>query len=336
MLFRLEPERAHAFSLLSLDVLYKSGLLKMYTAKTGAASAPTRVMGIDFPNPVGLAAGLDKNGEHINSLAACGFGFIEVGTVTPRPQPGNAKPRLFRLVSDRAIINRMGFNNKGVDYLVEQVKKTGGKCVLGINIGKNRQTPLEEAANDYRYALRHVYAYADYVTVNISSPNTPGLRELQHGDELERLLQTLKAEQKELHKEYDRYVPLVVKVAPDLTEDEIKILAETFIRYDIDGVIATNTTSERPNLVDKVMSSETGGLSGQPLTEKSDHVLKLFSGALRGKIPIIAAGGVMTPMDAKRKMELGASLVQIYTGFIYSGPSLIRDCVDAVSIKPSN
>jgi dihydroorotate dehydrogenase len=331
ILFKLEPERAHAVSLASLDVLHKLGLMKVYAGKS--VFAPVKVMGIKFPNSIGLAAGLDKNGDHIDSLSACGFGFIEVGTVTPGPQPGNPKPRLFRLVDDQAIINRMGFNNKGVDYIIDQVRKCGHQCPIGINIGKNRKTSLEGAAKDYQHAFSCVYPYADYVTVNISSPNTPGLRELQHGDELEKLLDILKTEQSKLRTEHARYVPLVIKISPDLNESEINKLAETFIEHEIDGVIATNTTNDRPNLTDKSLSSEEGGLSGQPLSEKSDYVLKILANRLNGKIPIIASGGVMTAEDAKRKIKLGASLVQVYTGFIYSGPSLIRDCVKAVSIR---
>lgn len=328
ILFMLEPERAHAVSLFLMDWFYRLGLLRLVAGKR--ISSPVSVMGIDFPNPIGLAAGLDKNGDHIDSLSACGFGFIEIGTVTPRPQRGNPKPRLFRLVDDKAIINRMGFNNKGVEHLVRQVKNRKCHCVLGINIGKNRQTLLKNAIDDYRQALSSVYSYADYVTINISSPNTPGLRELQHGEELENLLKALKAEQSKLHRAYNKYVPLVVKIAPDLEKDEIRALAETFIKHEIDGVIATNTTNDRPGLAD-IQAKEEGGLSGKPLNKKADNVLKYLAGYLQGKIPIIAVGGVFSASDAKRKMELGASLIQIYTGFIYEGPALIRECVTVVS-----
>ena len=326
ILFMLEPERAHAISLFSLDVLHKLGFLGLFAGKR--IDSPVTIMGIKFPNPIGLAAGLDKNGDHINALAACGFGFIEIGTVTPKPQPGNPKPRLFRLVDDQAIINRMGFNNEGVDYLVKQVKKSRHDCVLGINIGKNKLTPLENAADDYCSALEQVYPLADYVTINISSPNTPGLRELQYGEELDRLLSRLKDSQLQLQKQHGKYVPLVVKIAPDLEEDEIRVLAETFIQHGIDGVIATNTTNDRPGLSDS-QSAELGGLSGKPLIAKADKVLKSLVNCLQGKMPIIAGGGVFSPADARRKMELGASLVQIYTGFIYEGPALIRECVKA-------
>lgn len=327
ILFLLEPERAHKISLWSLDLAYKLGLLGLFVGKR--ISAPVTVMGIEFPNAVGLAAGLDKNGDHIDSLAACGFGFVEIGTVTPRAQPGNPKPRLFRLVDDQAIINRMGFNNHGVDYLVQQVKKSNRDCVLGINIGKNRDTPLDQATSDYQKALSSVYPYADYVTINISSPNTPGLRDLQHGEELEQLLKVLKHDQAELQGVHKRYVPLMVKIAPDLEEDEIMDLAATFIKYEIDGIIATNTTNERPGLTD-ALSAEQGGLSGKPLNTRSDSVLRSLVSHTRGSIPIIAVGGVFTADDAQRKMALGASLVQIYTGFIFEGPALVRECARRV------
>ena len=331
ILFLFDPERAHALSLVSLNVLSKTGLIRLFAEKR--IDLPVTVMGIEFSNPVGLAAGLDKNGDYIDALADCGFGFVEIGTVTPEPQPGNPRPRLFRLVEDRAIINRMGFNNKGVDHLISQVKKCRRKCVIGINIGKNKNTPLDKAVDDYRHAFIQSYPHADYVTVNISSPNTPGLRELQHGKELDNLLRILKREQKILHSESERYVPLVVKIAPDLEDAEVAALSATFIKHDIDGVIATNTTNDKSGLIDNVLFGETGGLSGQPLTKKSDHILRTFSERLNKKIPIIAAGGIMSPDDAKRKIELGASLVQVYTGFIYSGPSLISACVKAISNK---
>jgi dihydroorotate dehydrogenase len=330
----LEPERAHVLSLVILNLLNKAGLVNLFLGDR--ISSPVNVMGIEFQNPVGLAAGLDKNGDYIETLAACGFGFIEIGTVTPLPQDGNPKPRLFRLVEDHAIINRMGFNNKGVAHLVKRVSISNRDCVLGINIGKNMQTPLHEAVNDYQYAFRHVYSHADYITVNVSSPNTPGLRDLQHGDELENILTTLKNEQEVLHKKYNRYVPLVLKIAPDLDASEIEKLAETLLKHDVDGVIATNTTNDRPGLQDENLSSEKGGLSGEPLAEKSDYVLKILSENLDGKIPIIAVGGIMTYEDAQRKMKLGASLIQLYTGFIYEGPSLIRDCIMALSPKKTD
>ena len=329
LLFLFNPETAHTLSLWLMDVTNKFGLLKLLVGKT--VEAPVTVMGIEFLNPVGLAAGLDKNGDHIDALAACGFGFVEIGTVTPRAQPGNPKPRLFRLTADEAIINRMGFNNQGVEYLLDNVRRSQRKCVLGINIGKNRDTSLENAVDDYQSALSRVYPYADYVTINISSPNTPGLRDLQHGEELEKLLSTLKQEQARLEKVHGKYVPLVVKIAPDLDEPAIAELADTFIRLGIDGVIATNTTNSRDGLSDQVQAKEQGGLSGRPLTQMSDHVLEVLVSELNGKIPVIAAGGVFSTDDARRKMKLGASLIQIYTGFIYQGPDLVKNCAEISS-----
>ena len=287
-------------------------------------------MGIEFPNRVGLAAGLDKNGEHIDALAACGFGFVEIGTVTPKPQPGNDKPRLFRLVQDRAIINRMGFNNHGVDYLVERVQRSQRNCVLGINIGKNKLTPNEHAVDDYVACLQKVYPHADYVVVNISSPNTPGLRELQHGDALRSLLLALKQEQSKLQRQHTRYVPLLVKIAPDLSDTEIESLAAIFIELGVDGVIATNTTNARTGLTHSELATEQGGLSGQPLTAQADHVLAVLVKALQGKLPVIAVGGVMSVAEAQRKLALGAELVQVYTGFIYQGPALVAAIASAL------
>ena len=329
LIFLLKPEAAHGVSLWSLDVANKLGLLKLFLGVP--VKKPVTVMGIEFLNPVGLAAGLDKNGEHIDALAACGFGFVEIGTVTPRAQPGNPKPRLFRLEADEAIINRMGFNNQGVEYLIDHVKQSQRRCVLGINIGKNRDTSLENAVDDYCSALNQVYPYADYVTINISSPNTPGLRDLQHGEELERLLSSLKLEQSRLKDVHGKYVPLAVKIAPDLDRQAVAELARTFIKLDIDGVIATNTTNSREGLHDLRQGQEQGGLSGRPLTQMSDLVLEWLVAELKGKIPVIAVGGVFSAADASRKMELGAVLVQVYTGFIYQGPSLIRDCASVGS-----
>lgn len=329
LLFLLEPETAHTVSLRLMDVANKLGLLKLFLGKP--IKAPVTVMGIEFLNPIGLAAGLDKNGEHIDALAACGFGFVEIGTVTPLAQPGNPKPRLFRLEADEAIINRMGFNNLGVESLIDNVKRSQRQSVLGINIGKNRDTALENAVDDYQTALAQVYPYADYVTINISSPNTPGLRDLQHGEELEKLLSSLKQEQSRLEAVHGKYVPLAVKIAPDLDDAAIAELAQTFIRLRIDGVIATNTTSMREGLLDQNQAKELGGLSGRPLRQLSDHVLEKLVDELDGKIPVIAAGGVFSAGDARRKMELGAALVQVYTGFIYQGPALVRACAGVSS-----
>ena len=330
LLFLLDAETAHGLSLRVLDVLYRCGLIRLVANAPIVSHKPVKLMGIEFPNRVGLAAGLDKNGEHIDALAACGFGFVEIGTVTPVPQPGNEKPRLFRLVNDHAIINRMGFNNHGVDYLVERVKQSRRDCVLGINIGKNKLTPNEHAVDDYVTCLQKVYAFADYVTVNISSPNTPGLRELQHGDALRTLLLALKQAQAKLQQQHARSVPLLVKIAPDLSDAEIESLASIFIELSIDGVIATNTTNDRAGLTHSELAKEQGGLSGQPLTHQADHVLSVLVTALQGRLPVIAAGGVMSADDARRKIELGAALVQVYTGFIYRGPVLVSAIASAL------
>jgi len=331
LLFLFDAETIHVFSLKALSFADSTGLLRLFLKKRVAA--PVTVMGIDFPNAVGLAAGLDKNARHIDALAQCGFGFIEVGTVTPLAQPGNEKPRLFRLPADRGIINRMGFNNAGVDALVENVKRSHKPCVLGINIGKNKDTPLENAVDDYLICMQQVYNYADYIAINISSPNTPGLRDLQHGEGLTSLLTQLKNTQAELTQQYQRYVPLAVKIAPDLNEDEINDIAGRLLAAGIDAVIATNTTSSRPaSLLCKDIASEQGGLSGQPVFEISTQVLKQLVKVLDGKMPVIAAGGILSAADAQAKIAAGASLVQIYTGFIYVGPKLIHDCAKALKV----
>lgn len=340
ILFLFDAETSHVFSLNMLSFMHSIGLLKLFIKKR--IEAPVTVMGITFPNAVGLAAGLDKNASHIDALVQCGFGFIEVGTVTPLAQPGNERPRLFRLPADNAIINRMGFNNDGVEALLDNVrnsnwyKQKNRQCVLGINIGKNKITPLENAADDYLHCMQAVYDVADYITINISSPNTPGLRELQHGEGLSRLLVQLKNKQAELKQQYQRYVPLAVKIAPDLDDDEIEDIASRLLSAEIDAVIATNTTNSRPStLVCKKLSSETGGLSGQPVFDLSTAVLEKLVNKLDGKIPVIAVGGISSPSAAIEKMNAGASLVQVYTGFIYSGPALIHDCArDCARICP--
>lgn len=331
VLFLFDAERIHVLSLDVLSLAHRFGLLRLFMKKR--LDAPVTVMGVEFPNRVGLAAGLDKNAKHIDALAQCGFGFIEVGTVTPLAQDGNDKPRIFRLQQDSAIINRMGFNNDGVKNLVANIKDSQwfkqGKntCVLGINIGKNKVTPLEKAVDDYLICMQHTYSYADYITINISSPNTPGLRELQHGDGLTDLLMRLKDEQAALTDKHKRYVPLAVKIAPDLSADEVKDIAKRLISAEIDGVIATNTTNSRPaTLQCQKLAAETGGLSGRPVFELSNQILEQLVAELNGKIPIIAVGGVSSPENALQKIKSGASLVQIYTGFIYSGPSLINEC----------
>ncbi|MFW2372731.1 MAG: quinone-dependent dihydroorotate dehydrogenase [Gammaproteobacteria bacterium] len=325
----MDAEVAHKLALKGLKLLHRLKLSTLVLGKT--QRSPISVMGIEFPNPVGLAAGLDKNGDYIDALADCGFGFVEIGTVTPRPQTGNPQPRLFRIPETEAIINRMGFNNKGVDHLIEQVKKSRFQGVLGINIGKNFDTTLDKASEDYLISLRKVYQYADYVAVNISSPNTPGLRELQFGEALHQLLQVLKDEQKKLSDQHGHYVPLVVKIAPDMDDEAISQLADTFIKFNIDGVIATNTTSSRSGVEGQPHADEAGGVSGKPLRDRADHVLQVLAAHLNNAIPIIAVGGISSAEDALRKIQLGASLVQVYTGFIYQGPDLIRECVHRLS-----
>ncbi len=326
LLFTLPPETAHHVTLHSLNILHRLKLTQLVFGKI--PDAPCSVMGLNFPNPVGLAAGMDKNAESIDSLAALGFGFIEVGTVTPRPQPGNPPPRLFRLPKAQALINRMGFNNQGIDKLLDNVQKARFRGILGINIGKNWDTPLENAVDDYLIGLHKVYAYADYVAVNISSPNTPGLRQLQQGDELDRMLSTLKNAQQQLAAQHDKYVPLVVKIAPDLGEEELVVIANKLLTYDIDGVIATNTTLSRVGVENLPYANETGGLSGTPLSARATEVVQQLSNTLQRKIPIIAVGGVMSATDAQKKLKAGASLVQIYTGLIYRSPALIKEIVN--------
>lgn len=328
ILFKLDPEISHELTIKSLKNTGATPLNFAY--KQHIDSKPVQVMGIHFPNACGLAAGLDKNGECIRAFEAMGFGFIEVGTVTPRPQPGNDKPRIFRLTQANAIINRMGFNNKGVDYLVEQVRKAKYRGVLGINIGKNKDTPDENAKDDYIYCMRKVYNFASYITVNISSPNTPGLRSLQYGDALNELLSALKAEQTILAAQYDKYVPVTVKIAPDLSAEEVESIAQCLIANGIDGVIATNTTLSREGVEGLEHGQEQGGLSGQPVKDKSTEVIKLLAKALAGKLPIIGVGGIASGKDAQEKMAAGASLVQVYSGFIYKGPELVKEIVATI------
>lgn len=327
-LFKLTPETAHNLSMDGLNAASHLGLLRL--ARPVNSGKPKRVMGIDFPNAVGLAAGLDKNGEYINALSELGFGFVEVGTITPRAQAGNPKPRLFRLPESKAIINRMGFNNKGVDYLVSQVIKSNFNGVLGINIGKNKDTPVEKALDDYLYCLNKVYQHASYITVNLSSPNTPGLRDLQFGDPLLRLLEGIKQEQSKLTTSFGVYKPITVKIAPDMEVTDIDNVAEALIQMEIDGVIATNTTISREGVETAKHGHEAGGLSGQPVYEISNFTLERLSSALDGKLPIIGVGGIGSAEQAVEKINLGADLVQIYTGFIYEGPKLIKESVEAI------
>ena len=323
ILFQFDAETIHEFSLNALNKAQSLGLLKLYSSDIPTDSK--KVMGIEFPSVVGLAAGLDKNGDYINALSALGFGSIEIGTVTPKPQSGNPKPRMFRLPSKQAIINRMGFNNKGVDYLVEQVKKSNFKGVLGINIGKNASTPIENAVDDYLICLRKVYEFASYITINISSPNTKNLRQLQQGNEFKPLLSSLKKEQSVLEDKFGKYVPLVVKIAPDLSHEDVGVIAQVLRELGMDGVIATNTTISREAVENIQYGDEAGGLSGAPLTTKSTDIVAQLYAHLGDEIPIIAAGGIMSAEDAKDKINAGASLVQIYSGLIYQGPELIKN-----------
>ncbi len=328
ILFMLSAETAHE---LTIDAFAAVTNLSLSGAIPGPKKQkPVNVFGIEFPNAVGLAAGLDKNGDAIDALGAFGFGFVEVGTVTPKPQPGNPQPRLFRIPEKEAIINRMGFNNKGVDYLVERVKKSNYSGVIGINIGKNKDTPEEEAVNDYLICLEKVYPVADYIAVNLSSPNTPGLRNLQFGENLAKLISALKARQQELDESH-KHTPILIKIAPDLTDEEVKSLAATFNELKVEGVIATNTTVSRDAVEGCVHAEETGGLSGSPVRDQSNHILKLFREQLDDSIPLIGVGGVMSEHDAEEKLKMGADLVQVYTGFIYQGPGLIKKAVERLA-----
>ena len=329
LLFSFDPEISHELSLDWLGAIERIKLLKLIAPKI--QQERVNCMGLEFPNSVGLAAGLDKNGDYFNALGELGFGFIEIGTVTPLPQFGNPLPRLFRLEKEAAIINRMGFNNKGVDYLVERVKRRRYRGILGINIGKNKNTPEHLALSDYEQCMEKVYPYADYVTINISSPNTPGLRNFQFGELLKKLLVGIKTKQIQLEKQYQRFVPVVVKIAPDMTDEELKELAITLLEIKIDGVIATNTTISREGVESSEYADQVGGLSGSPLKNKSTHTIRRLSGALGGVIPIIGVGGIGSGTDAREKVEAGAALVQLYTGFIYSGPKLITEAADAIA-----
>lgn len=330
ILFALESEFSHNFSLKAIELLDQLHLLK-YTLKQ-VPVLPIKVMGLTFNNAVGLAAGLDKNGDYIDALGSLGFGFIEIGTVTPKPQAGNPKPRLFRLKKDHALLNRMGFNNKGVDHLISKVKQAKYDGILGINIGKNADTPIENAIEDYRSCLVKVYEHASYITINISSPNTPGLRTLQSADYLNQLLKELKQEQQRLANDYNKYVPLVIKIAPDLELDEIANMAALFIEHKIDGIIATNTTLQKSGLQESHYEKEAGGLSGEPLFFPATKVLAELKQALdQHQIPLIASGGIMSAAQARKKVDAGADLVQLYTGLIYEGPSLISACLSTLN-----
>lgn len=328
VLFKFDAELTHERTLENLTRFSNTPLSLFWRNKQ--ISKPVEVFGLSFPNPVGLAAGLDKNGQCIDAFASMGFGFIEVGTVTPKPQAGNPKPRLFRLPEANAIINRMGFNNDGVDKLVENVKRARFDGILGINIGKNKDTPNEKGKDDYIHCMRKVYQHATYITVNISSPNTPGLRELQYGDALDDLLVSLKSEQQDLGAKYHKRVPLLVKIAPDLDLMEIKQVAGSLIKNQIEGVIACNTTLDRQTVAGLKHCDEAGGLSGRPVQEKSLQVVKNLNEILKDKIPIIGVGGIDSTQSAKDKLNAGAALVQVYSGFIYQGPGLIKKIVSGL------
>lgn len=327
ILFQLDAERVHDLTLKGLKLAEKLGLLK---SEQQPISKPREVMGLSFPNPIGLAAGLDKNGAVIDGMAALGFGFIEIGTVTPRAQTGNPKPRLFRLPTARGIINRFGFNNLGVDQLIENVKAAKYRGILGINIGKNFDTPNDLAVNDYLICMEKVYAYASYITVNISSPNTKNLRDLQEKAALSDLLSQLKQAQTRLANQHQKYVPLALKIAPDLTDAQIEEIAGLLIEHEIDAVIATNTTLAREQVRGLQYAEETGGLSGAPVRDQSTYVIQQLSKNLKGALPIIGVGGICSGADATEKMAAGASLVQIYSGLIYEGPALIDEICEAL------
>lgn len=329
-LFMLDAEKAHHLALDMLEAAHDFGLMPNPLSKP---ANPVRVMGLDFQNPVGLAAGLDKDGEYIDALASLGFGSIEVGTVTPRPQFGNPLPRLFRLPKSSAIINRMGFNNRGVDNLVRNVKKAQYKGILGINIGKNFDTPIEAAVDDYLFCLDKVYSHASYVTINISSPNTRNLRQLQNAEELGGLLSSLKSRQGELAAKFHKHVPLAVKISPDLDDAEIDGIAALLLHYEIEAVIATNTTLSRGGLAEQDHAGEAGGLSGAPLKDASTRVIRRLHATLAGKIPIIGVGGIMSAVDAREKMDAGASLIQLYSGLIYKGPGLVGEIIGSFSAE---
>lgn len=324
-LFNCDPEWSHDFALNWLKRSQDNPLRLSY--RQSVPHKPVTCFGLTFKNPVGLAAGLDKNGECIRAFEEMGFGFVEIGTVTPLAQPGNDKPRMFRLPESNALINRMGFNNNGVDYLVEQVKQSSYSGILGINIGKNKITPEDKALDDYVICLQKVYEHAHYVTVNISSPNTPGLRNLQYGEALDKLLTGLKAEQTSLAQIHAKYVPIVVKIAPDLTELEVESIAKSLVSAGMDGVIATNTTLDRELVKGQEHANEAGGLSGAVLTDKSLIITKLLAKFLDGAMPIISVGGINSVNAAKDRFSAGAQLVQLYTSFIYQGPPLIKQIV---------
>lgn len=329
LLFALDAETAHSITLKSLDCLERLGAASLLAAS--APRIPVRAMGLEFPNPVGLAAGLDKDGEHLEGLAALGFGFLEVGAVTPRPQPGNPRPRVFRLPEAQALINRLGFNSGGIDVLVENLRRSRYRGILGVNIGKNFDTPNERAADDYNACLRKVYALASFVTANVSSPNTEALRELQQADDLDVLLASLTRERELLARQHGKRVPLAVKIAPDLEEAAIEALADRVAARGIDAVIATNTTVSRAGVEHLPASREPGGLSGAPLKARATAVIAKLRRVLPERIPIIGVGGIASAADAREKLDAGATLVQLYTALVYRGPAVVGEIVNGLA-----
>jgi dihydroorotate dehydrogenase len=330
LLFCLDPERAHELTLGLADAPLRFGLLRV----ARAPGTPVRAMGLDFPNAVGLAAGLDKNAEHVDALARLGFGFIEVGTVTPRPQPGNPRPRLFRLPRARALINRMGFNSVGLDAFLGNLSRAHWRGILGINIGKNADTPIERAADDYLACLERVYARASYVAVNVSSPNTKNLRDLQENRQLDRLLSRLADRRARLAERHGKRVPLALKVAPDLEPAQVRAIADAVRRHGVDGVIATNTSVSREGVEGLPHAAEAGGLSGAPILERSSATLAALAAALQGEAALIGVGGILRGADAVQKLDAGAALLQLYTGLIYRGPDLVAECISACRERP--
>jgi dihydroorotate dehydrogenase len=331
LLFCLDAERAHDIALTSIEAAYRTGLNPLLALRP--APLPSTVFGIEFPNPVGLAAGLDKNGAHVDALAALGFGFIEIGTTTPRPQGGNPKPRMWRLPEHEAVINQLGFNNLGVERLVRNVENATFSGPLGINIGKNKDTPNERAVDDYLFCLERVYARASYVTVNISSPNTQGLRDLQEEATLKRLLGTLREAQERLASQHGQRKPMLLKIAPDLSDPELDAIADVLLATGMDGLICTNTTIDRSVVAGARHAEQAGGLSGKPLFARSTAVLRGMAQRLGGKIPLVGVGGILGGADAAAKIDAGASLVQFYSGFVYHGPELIGSCVEAIRAR---
>lgn len=338
LLFALDPETAHQLTLRVADAAQALGLLRLAAAR--ATAAPVRVMGLEFPNPVGLGAGLDKHAEHVDALAALGFGFIELGGVTPRPQLGNPRPRVFRIAAARAIINRYGLNSIGVDAVARNLARARRRCVVGVNIAKNKDTPNGSMIEDYERCLQVLYPHVDYVSINVSSPNTPGLRDLQETHALGALLTRLRAHRDALRERYGRNVALVPKISPDLDDEAIRSIADMLRRERMEGVIATNTTVSREGVEDLPQARQDGGLSGAPLRARSTRVVRVLADALKGELPVIAVGGIMSGADAVEKMRAGATLVQILTGLIYRGPTLIRECVEELravqSTQPSH